>query len=351
MTDDGPSHSFPLPAIPATGLPAADWPSEADVMAERHAWYRKRRRRQLRLSVLLFLATLVTTTLVGSGFAPLALFPGLLDEQIADALVREHRLWFIENGRPLSFQEGYLKFLWQGFTYSGPLMLILLCHELGHFLQAVRYRVPATYPFFIPLPLPPFGTMGAVIAQGRGVADRRQMFDIAVTGPLAGLAVTLPVLYLGIRSSYIDVILPHGVQEFGEPLLIQWMIAWIHGPVADGQMLYMNGPAMAGWVGVFITALNLLPVGQLDGGHLTYTMLGKAAHWLAMGLIVAGLAAMYLTGSFSYVLMLLLVMMTGVRHPPTRDDTVPLGTTRHIIGWLTLSFLVIGFTPTPIILH
>ena len=301
--------------------------------------YRQKRRRQLRTSLFLFVATFVSTTLVGSGYDPLLLLPGFFDETVRNSVV---------NGR--SFYQWYLDSIVQGLSYSGPVMLILLFHEMGHYLQAVRYRVPASYPFFIPLPFPPFGTMGAVIAQSRGAADRKQMFDIAVSGPLAGLVVTLPVLYLGIKTSQIDVIVPENFREFGEPLVIQWLIAWVHGSIPEGQTLYMNGVAMAGWVGVFVTALNLIPIGQLDGGHLTYTMLGKPAHWIAVTLVGAAATFMIFSGSYSYVLFLVLILVMGMKHPPTRDDTVPLGIGRHIIGWLTLAFLLIGFTPTPIII-
>jgi membrane-associated protease RseP (regulator of RpoE activity) len=176
------------------------------------------------------------------------------------------------------------------------------------------------------------------------------MFDIAVSGPLAGLVVTLPVLYLGIKTSQIDVLMPETFREFGEPLIIQWLIAWIHGPTPEGQTLYMNGVATAGWVGVFVTALNLIPIGQLDGGHLTYTMLGRPAHWIAIALVGAAATFMIFSGSYSYVLFLVIILIMGMKHPATRDDTVPLGIGRHIIGWLTLTFLLIGFTPTPIII-
>ena len=339
LDSTSPSDELPPSGIPlATELLLRDGiqlrsPQE---VAER---YQQKRRRQLRISLFLFVATFVSTTLVGSGYEPLLLLPGFVDETVRNSVV---------NGR--SFYEWYLDSVLRGLSYSGPLMLILLFHEMGHFLQAVRYCVPASYPFFIPLPFPPFGTMGAVIAQSRGAADRKQMFDIAVSGPLAGLVVTLPVLYLGIKTSHIDVLMPETFREFGEPLIIQWLIAWIHGPTPEGQTLYMNGVAMAGWVGVFITALNLIPIGQLDGGHLTYTMLGKPAHWIAIALVGAAGTFMIFSGSYSYVLFLVLILMMGMKHPPTRDDTIPLGIGRHIIGWLTLTFLLIGFTPTPIII-
>ena len=324
---------------PVPGSPYKVSTTQADALRSAQKtvdWYRRKRRRQLWICLFLFLATLVSTTLVGSGYRPLLLLPGFFNEKIWS-----HRLLG-------EFSRLYLQSLVQGFSYSGPLMLILLCHEMGHFLQAVRYRVPASFPFFIPLPIPPLGTMGAVIAQGRGAADRKQMFDIAVSGPLAGLLVTIPVLYVGIKDSTFGVIPSGPVPEFGEPLIIQWMIAWIHGPTPDGQTLYMNGFAHAGWVGVLVTALNLIPIGQLDGGHLTYTLLGRPAHRIAIVVVGVAAAWMILTKTYAYILLLILILITGTKHPPTRDDTAPLGVFRHVVGWLTLSFLLIGFTPTPI---
>jgi len=346
-SSERPGEGDPFAPGPGTQDPEAVL---AQVRQKSIEYHRQRRRRQLRISIGLFIATFISTTLVGSNFEPWAMFPGLIDtSQQKQILSRVNKHYPLPAGTVMTFQQRYADFALQGLSYSCPLMMILLCHEMGHYLQAVRYRIPATYPFFIPLPLPPLGTMGAVIAQQRGIADRKQMFDIAVSGPLAGLIATLPVLYYGIKASSVDVIPPGPHWEFGEPYVIRWFIQWIHGPVPDGQTLFMNGFAMAGWVGVFITALNLLPVGQLDGGHLTYTMLGKSAHWIAVALVLVAAAAMYLTRTYSYIVFLVLIMFMGTRHPPTRDDTVPLGATRHIIGWLTLAFLFIGFTMTPIV--
>jgi hypothetical protein len=107
---------------------------------------------------------------------------------------------------------------------------------------------------------------------------------------------------------------------------------------------------MAGWVGIFVTALNLLPVGQLDGGHILYTLVGRRAHLIAWAVIVGGCVAMYLSGTVSYILILILLLLTGVRHPPTANDSLPLGAFRTCVGWATLAFLIIGFTPQPIMM-
>ena len=230
-------------------------------------------------------------------------------------------------------------------------MAILFAHEMGHYLQARRYHVPASPPFFIPMPFVPFGTMGAVIVQHSGYADRKRLYDIAISGPLAGLVLALPILWVGVQQSQVIEIPPQFAgMSFGEPLVLQWMSDWIHGPRSAGEDLIMSPLLFAGWVGIFVTALNLIPIGQLDGGHILYALIGRKAHFVAMGLMYTALGYMVLTQYFAYGLMLVLLMLMGPRHPPTANDAAPLGRGRIILGWLTLAFIVIGFTPQPLVI-
>jgi membrane-associated protease RseP (regulator of RpoE activity) len=239
--------------------------------------------------------------------------------------------------------------LLNGLTYFGAVMTILIAHEMGHYLQARRYRVPASVPYFIPFPITPIGTMGAVIVQGAGVANRKSLFDIAVSGPLAGLVFALPITMLGIWQAKIsNMDPPPGEPIWGTPLIFQWFMHWIRGPLPEGSWLADNPWLFAGWVGIFITALNLMPIGQLDGGHILYTLIGRRAHGVAIGLLFAAMGYMILTGQISYALMVVLLFVAGPRHPPTADDNVPLGAGRIVVGWLTLAFVLIGFTLTPI---
>jgi len=253
-------------------------------------------------------------------------------------------------------------FFSQGWQYALPVMSVLVFHEFGHYLQCRRYGVPSTLPYFIPMPMSPFGTMGAVIVQKSEVANRKELFDIAISGPLAGLLVAIPVLIWGLSDttlksppeSYAEITSINDLIRFRNPLLIQWFISWKFGEVPPGFEISMYPVAFAGWVGIFITALNLIPIGQLDGGHMLYCLLGKPARvislwlwWGAVGWILFN--SWRGNGDLEiWLLMLALLGMMGVRHPPTANDNVPLGPVRTILGWITLPFIFIGFTPNPI---
>ncbi|HEY3965498.1 MAG TPA: site-2 protease family protein [Planctomycetaceae bacterium] len=236
-------------------------------------------------------------------------------------------------------------------------MAILTAHEMGHYLQARRYGVPASLPFFIPLPISPFGTMGAVIVQRSGVATRKSMFDIAISGPLAGLIFALPIAYWGVVNSRKEELAPTASSgiAFSSPLLLEWMMEVVHGPLPKGYVWDLNPMLFAGWVGFFITALNLIPIGQLDGGHILYCLIGRKAHMVARALFAAGVTAVaysFFFGDNSFIswsLMLFLIWMFGTRHPPTANDREPLSATRIVLGWLTLMFVFIGLTPVPIV--
>jgi Zn-dependent protease len=272
-------------------------------------------REAVMIAVVLFAATCVSTLVVG-----MAMFPA---PSLADNLAR-------------------------GLSYAGPLMLILLCHEMGHYLQSRRYHIPATLPIFLPMPFSPLGTMGAVIVQAAGTANRKAMFDIAVSGPLAGLVVALPVAWWGIQQSKVAVFPPdQAVTHFGDPLLLQGMVWLVHGPLGTNQDVVLNPLLYAGWVGLLLTGFNLLPIGQLDGGHIMYTLIGRRAHYVAMATMLAWVAYMVLTQYYLFLLMVLLLLLFGIRHPPTTNDAMPLGTGRMIVGWATMALLVVCITPRP----
>ncbi len=242
-------------------------------------------------------------------------------------------------------------FLIGGGVYAACLMTILVCHEAGHFLQARRYGVYASYPVFLPMPLPPIGTFGAVIAMDSRIRDRKALFDIGISGPLAGLVPTMLCCILGIMfDATVDVRKPVEF-SFGEPLLFKGLAYLRFGAIPEGYEIYLGPVAMAGWVGLLVTALNLIPIGQLDGGHILYALIRRRAHVVATVLLSLALVSVvvgFLVAKPSnWSLMALLLVVMGAKHPPTADDYVPLGRLRIILGWLTLAFLLIGFTPNP----
>ena len=232
-------------------------------------------------------------------------------------------------------------------------MSILMAHEMGHFLQAVRYKVPASLPFFIPMPLPPIGTMGAVIAMPSSRADRRQLFDIGISGPLAGLVLAIPIAWFGIQTARVETIPVDQPAGSGlvlqDPLLFKAFTSLLHPELKPGQDLILNPLLLAGWVGMLITGLNMLPISQLDGGHVAYALFGRfTAHLLAWAMVAAAIIFIVATGQYGWVLMLALVVYIGPAHPPTSNDRVPLGWGRRLLGLASLLIPVLCFVPTPI---
>jgi membrane-associated protease RseP (regulator of RpoE activity) len=298
------------------------------------------RRPKRRLPLILFLLTCASTLYAGMAF------PGVIDETTGKVVD-------LSEINPATYQ-GTLRLYWprtllNGFTYAAAVLTVLGAHEMGHYLQARRYGVPVTLPLFIPM-IPPLGTMGAVIVQQPGVADRKSMFDIAITGPLAGLVVALPLNWWGIVHSKIGP-LPPGSTGYTNPRIVEWMVAWIHRPLQPGEDIVLNPILFAGWVGILVTALNLIPIGQLDGGHILYCLIGRKAHRVALLLYVCAIGlVIYQMLSHrqpGWILMVFLIFLMGTRHPPTANDHVPLGKTRIILGWLTLAFILIGFISAP----
>ncbi len=239
-----------------------------------------------------------------------------------------------------------------GAAYGAVLMATLVFHEMGHYLQARRYRVPATLPYFIPLPFSIFGTLGAVIRMNNVGADRKTLFDIGVTGPLAGLVIAIPATWWGLAHSRVVPVagMGRGVLQLGDSLFFKGISRLAVGPLPAGSDIVLHPVAFAGWAGLFVTALNLLPVGQLDGGHVIYALLGKKSYPVAL----AAAAAFVLIAIFvnwAWTLMVLIVFLIGLRHPPTADDHVPLGRARRWLGVASLIFFVLSFTPDPLKIH
>ncbi len=264
-------------------------------------------------------------------------------------------LWDGHHGaNPISFMSSFKLAGWvigeywrSGATYMAAVMAILLTHEMGHFVTTLRYRIPANFPFFIPMPLFLFGTMGAVIGMEGSRANRRQMFDQGLAGPLAGLIVALPVTWIGIAQLGNAPPADHGLC-FHNPLIFQWIIGFVSPDFPDPSVLALNqfNPfLLAGYVGMLVTGLNMLPIGQLDGGHVTYALMGRRAHVLARALLIGTILAVVIWEIYVWVLMVVIVTLIGTDHPPTADDHARLGWFRRTNGWASLAIPIVCFHP------
>lgn len=284
-------------------------------------------RRSLHLA--LFVLTIASTTLTGAG----------------------HYAGFISDFGRREIEMSYAAFLLNGLWYSGTILLILGAHELGHYFACRYYQVDASLPFFIPMPIVLTGTLGAFIKIREPIPNKHMLFDIGIAGPLAGFVFALPALFLGVAMSPV-VKVPDNLEgfELGEPLLFraaEWLI-W--GSVAEGYSLNLHPMAFGAWFGLLATALNLFPIGQLDGGHISYAVLGRKSTAVTLGSICLAIGLTFFSTSW-LVWTVLLVAMTlamGPRHPRTIDEDVPLDRTRIWLAGLALLILVVCFTHNPI---
>jgi membrane-associated protease RseP (regulator of RpoE activity) len=233
-----------------------------------------------------------------------------------------------------------------GLAFSLPLLAILLCHEMGHYLACRTHRLDATLPYFLPVPFG-IGTFGAFIRIRTPLSNKRELFDVGASGPLAGFLVAIPVLALGIALSRISPEIPKGSYiEFGEPLLFKLLAFLIHGPLPDGASLNLHPTGYAGWWGLLVTALNLLPFGQLDGGHVTYSVLGQWQRRLAwpLLLVLVGLGFVWI----GWWVWAVLALVMGARHPRVLDEPVKLDPKRLWLALACLLIFALCFCPEPI---
>jgi membrane-associated protease RseP (regulator of RpoE activity) len=294
------------------------------------------------LAALLAAATLFTTTTLGAVYllwahptriSPID-WPFLLPSTIAG-------VW----GDP--------EILRLGLSFSLPALAILLAHEMGHYLACRWYRLPSTVPYFLPLPAA-LGTLGAFIRIRAPIRDRRQLFDVGVAGPLAGFAVLVPFLLVGVARS--EVVVPPPLAAGGEMagvllvpgrcLAIEAATLAFHGPLPEGAILHLHPFALAAWFGLLITAMNLLPVGQLDGGHVLYAVAPRLQHRLALPIWLAIAAAAFLFPG--WLLWCLILLLIGLRHPPVMRPGLGLGRGRWALAALALVVLAVSFMPVPI---
>jgi membrane-associated protease RseP (regulator of RpoE activity) len=297
------------------------------------------------VNLALFLATLATTLWAGFGLSPLAASAPTLANVLRG-----------------------------GLPFAASLVLILFSHEMGHYVLARRYGVRATLPYFIPVPFGA-GTLGAVIRMRSAIPSRRATLDIGAAGPIAGFVVAVPLLLLGLALSEVrDVgvspagsalaspfsllravlegrpLAPEatGFHFFGESL-VTWGARWVVvGALPPGHDVILHPVAFAAWIGLLVTALNLVPAGQLDGGHVIYALLGRRRAFLVARLVALGLLAAGIFWSWNWLVWWLLTrFVIGLRHPPALVEE-PLGGSRKAIAWLSLALFVATFVPVPV---
>lgn len=317
-----------VPEFDGRSLPADPW----FVSARSIPMAPVRRREPIGRVIALFCLTLLTTTVIGAYH-----YAGFQADFVSD--------------RVPSLLSAPM--LLSGLWYSGSILAILGAHEFGHYFACRYYRVDASLPYFLPAPPPILtGTLGAFIRIRQPIPSKRQLFDIGIAGPIAGFVVAIPVLLFGISLSRIVPMPPpdFGGFELGEPLLFK-AAAWLMVPhLPEGHTINMHPMAFAAWFGLLATALNLFPVGQLDGGHISYAVLGRkstAVTLLTVGCLI-GLAFISLSWIFWTVLIVAMMLVFGPRHPSTADEDVPLDRGRLWLAAFALLMFVLCFTPVPI---
>ena len=295
---------------------------------------------QTSTNVILLALTIVSTWFVGIQYAG--------GEQLAVAVERY-------NGDVLRAMFSDTQLVLGGLPYVLALLGILGVHEMGHYVAARLHKANVTLPYFIPMPFG-LGTMGAVIRLKSPIKNRKQLFDIGVAGPLAGLAIAVPLLMIGLLTSPVQFVgtpVP-GSQEGNSILyaLLKFIIKgqWLPG---NGYDVIVNAVAFPAWFGLIVTMINLLPIGQLDGGHVIYALFGRTqwrvANAVLLILIALGAYLAVATNQLLNVWLMwaLLTQVFGLRHPPPLDDITPLDRKRKLIGYATIVIFVLIFTPVP----
>jgi membrane-associated protease RseP (regulator of RpoE activity) len=236
-----------------------------------------------------------------------------------------------------------------GWAYCVTVLAILGAHELGHYFACRYYDVDASLPYFLPFPISLTGTLGAFIRIREPIPTKWMLFDIGIAGPIAGFLVAVPALFVGVAWSQLGPI-GSGDLWLGEPLLIKLASFLLWGPMPENQTLFLHPIAFAAWFGLLATALNLFPIGQLDGGHISYAVLGRRSTYVTVAMIAVAIALSFFSASWIVwtVLMIVMIATFGPRHPRTFDEDVPLDRRRLMLAALAAVMFAVCFTPVPI---
>ena len=294
------------------------------------------------LNLFLFLITVLSTMLVGAGLSGVG--PAALLEKPANII--------------------------KGFPFSLSLMLILLSHEFSHYFASKMHGVKATLPYFIPFPNI-IGTLGAFIKMKSPIITRSALIDIGASGPIVGFIVSVVIAVIGLQmSEVVQVPKTTGTFHFGDSILFYYLYSLVIGAVPPGQDIILHPIAFAGWIGLFVTSINLMPVGQLDGGHITYALGGEKLHRKTSMAVFIILLSLGLTKLFIYAdfmpvsidlydyadkylwewwaMWAVILSFFGLRHPPVLHWETRLDSRRRFVGWLTFFIFIITFIPVPI---
>jgi peptidase M50-like protein len=282
------------------------------------------------LHVLLLLLTVASTTLVGA------------DQYLA---------FLTDFMRPQQLPRLSIGLFLNGLWYSATILTILGCHELGHYVACRYYDVDASLPFFLPVPISITGTLGAFIRIREPIPEKRMLFDIGIAGPIAGFVIAVPALFIGISMSHlVRVPADFSGLELGEPLLFKLASRLLWGSMPDGYSLNLHPMAFAAWWGLLATALNLFPIGQLDGGHISYAVLGPRSSYVTLLMVGVAIVLSYFALSWRVwtVLIIVMLFLFGRHHPRVPDEHVPLDRNRVLLALGALAMFVLCFTPAPI---
>jgi membrane-associated protease RseP (regulator of RpoE activity) len=292
--------------LPITDIRAEEAPQPVEIpqQARPRVW----------INVLLFFGTVLTTLLAGTVLA---------------------------EANPFAHPE----LIYKGIPFSVALMSILLSHELGHYLMSRKHRVDATLPYFIPAPTI-VGTFGAVIRMNSNVPDRRALLDIGATGPVVGFVVSIPCLVIGLGYSEA---IPgtSGGMIFGSSILLEVVSKGFFPSIPDGYVINIHPVALAGWLGLLVTMMNLLPIGMMDGGHIAYALFGDWHRHISWAMIVI-LLIMGIVGWFGWAIWAVVNVFFGLRHPPPINPELPLDRKRKILAAVAAVIFIITFVPAPV---
>jgi membrane-associated protease RseP (regulator of RpoE activity) len=235
--------------------------------------------------------------------------------------------------------------IWMGIPFSLSLLTILGAHEFGHYYMSKKHLMDVTLPYFIPAPSA-IGTFGAFIKIKSPIMDRKALIDIGAAGPIAGIIIALPLLFAGLMLSEIKPqVTDQGIQ-LGTSILFMVSNFIVHGFIPEDANLILHPVAFSGWIGILVTCLNLLPVGQLDGGHVAYAVLGSRHKLVARSVIIV-LMGLGLWSWRGWLVWAAILLIMGINHPPVLYEWIPLDRKRKILGWLTLAVFIVTFTPVP----